>query len=102
MPSWHCTALQVDYQIEWTNGEGTFTREFSYDEQGLLAVRSVGLCTPTTADAPHRTARHGTGGQSPGAWRRVAPVKSYRIVSSLRFRSSKGNAKPLPFHRQRI
>jgi hypothetical protein len=45
--------------------------------------------------APHRTARHGTGGQSPGAWRTVAPVESYRIVSSLRFRSSKGNAKPV-------
>ncbi len=42
MPSWHCTALQVDYKIEWTNGEGTFTREFSYDEQGLLAVLRVG------------------------------------------------------------
>ena len=43
MPSWHGTALplsalQLDYKIEWSNGQGTFTREFSYDEQGLLAV----------------------------------------------------------------
>ena len=56
-------ALQVDYKIEWTNGEGTFTREFSYDEQGLLAVLAVSAKqTPTLPT--HGTARHGTGGQS--------------------------------------
>ncbi len=30
---------QVDYSIEWTNGDGAFKEQFSYDEQGLLAVR---------------------------------------------------------------
>ncbi len=54
----HGTALQVDYKIEWTNGEGTFTREFSYDEQGLLAVLAVSAKqTPTLPT--HGTARHG-------------------------------------------
>ena len=89
MPSWHCTALQVDYKIEWTNGEGTFTREFSYDEQGLLAVLRVGL-TPTLPT--HCTARHGTGGQSTRCVAHSRAVESYRIVASLRFRSSKVNA----------
>ena len=58
-------ALQVDYKIEWTNGEGTFTKQFSYDEQGLLAVLTASAkpqSLPTHCTALARASPQATGG----------------------------------------